>query len=119
MEVLTLPKCAQHRRISTDIGDHAQFELRIVSDDEHVSGISDKASPHLSVTWDLLKIGVLTRKTSVHCTYLLEIGMDPPRLRVYMSGKWVQKGIFELGDVFVAQITDHCRMNILIRSLLR
>ena len=100
------------KRVFGEVGEQAQFNLRVVGCQQHVPGFGDEGSTNLAAEFctngNVLQIWIGRREPSGSGSSLPESGMQSPRGRAEQRGLSVDVRRFELGQlpVFEHQLGD-------------
>ncbi len=105
VDVLLLAKGVEHCRILGDVGQDAQFNLRVVGRQEHPARVADEATPDLLADFaadgDVLQVGVAAGQPARHGPDLAEAGVDAARLGVDHLGQRVHVSTLQLAQFAV------------------
>ena len=89
MHVLPSLERPRHGRVTADVGNDPQLELRVVGDDQAMTVGRDETPPYHVISRDLLQVRVPARESPIHRADLKKGGMYPSRHGVGVPGERV------------------------------
>ena len=120
VDVVAALKRRDQRLVARQVGQHPQFDLRVVGRDQHVAGFGDEGAADLAAEVgadrDVLQIGVAARQSSGGGDRLVEGRVHAAGLRVHQLRQRVDVGALQL--LQAAPVEDESRQVVCGRQFL-
>jgi hypothetical protein len=84
MQINTILVCLYHSLVATYFSDDPKLNLGVVCNDQLVTRCGFKTLSEFFGPWNALQIGIGTGESSGRGAQLIETGVNPSSLRVYM-----------------------------------